>query len=901
MMRFDHVISAGTRERPANFLELDRSMKRFFSLLMTSLLALLLAACGGGGGSAGTISGSGSAVTIPFQVQAPDGQITFLFGQSVSYNIYGGTPPYRAVSSTSGIVAEVTGSTIKLSGAESAIGTVITNSGDVNVYDSGGSTPVKLSVFISSGYNLTLAAPSSLTMSSGSTRSFTFSGGVAPFQVFSTNPLVADASVSGNTISIIATGSTGFASIQLKDAADSTEFVSVDVVSTATVTGFFTTAPSDVTIQGGNTRTFTVGGGTPPYTAASSNTGVVQASISGSTLSLSAQGKGLATVNLVDAVGTPLAVSVNVEQSASSLAANIDLSTSTASIKSAGEEAVITAVVKSASNVGVAGQEVIFSASSGNLLAPTAQTDSSGVATVRLSPGSDKSLRSITITATAGAASKTVNVAVVGTSISVTGSTALQLGSSSSTTYSLRALDSSGNPVASVPMTVASALGNGVTPSAVTTDSNGNATVRFTPTRAGADKLTVSGLGTTGSLDIAVSSVNFTVQSPVANSSVNVGANQTVVVRYLNGGVGVAGQTVNFSTTRGSLIPATGIAVTDVNGDASIQITSGSAGPGTVTAQLPAVAPAIQPLGEVTLPLTFVAINPTAIQLQINPGAIAPNPSGQTNQTTVEATVRDATGNAVANRQVNFTIVADQSNGSLQSGTALTDSNGKARTNFISGPLSTPNNGVVIRADVVGTALTSNANLTVSGNALFITIGFGNTIDNLDPTTYSKPFSVYVTDANGVAVGNQVVTLSVIPDRYRKGRLAWNDPVWSFATGSPTASCLNEDTNRNGILDTGEDLSGNGLLTPGNVVVAVPGSVTTGIDGRAVFSLQYGEQFVPWIDAVLIARATVSGTESRRELPFSLSGLASDFDSETVPPAGVRSPFGVSAVCNDSN
>lgn len=587
-------------------------------------------------------------------------------------------------------------------------------------------------------------------------------------------------------------------------------------------------------------------------------------------------------------------------QGGSSLAASIDLSTSTAAINSASGEADITAVVKNASNVGLAGQAVVFAASSGNLLVSTTLTDASGVATVKLSPGSDKSLRSITVTATAGAASKTVDVAVVGTSLSVTGSTALQLGTSASP-YILRALDSSGKSIASVPLTVVSALGNAVTPSVVTTDSNGNATVSLTPTRAGADTLTVSGLGTSSSLDISVSSVNFTVQSPAANSSVNVGASQNVVVRYLNGGVGVMGQTVNFSTTRGTLNPSNGIATTDANGTATIEVISSSAGPGKVTAQLPAVPPATQALGEVSVPLNFVAVNPAAIQLQISPGAIAPNSSGQTNQATVEATVRDAAGNAVANRPVNFTIVADQSNGILQSGTAVTDTNGKARTNFIPGPEPTSNNGVEIKASVVGTALSSSAYLTVSGRALFITIGFGNTIQNLDETTYSKPFSVYVTDANGVAVGNQVVTLSVIPELYRKGWLTWNDvrSAWSFAAGSPTAYCLNEDTNRNGILDTDEDQSRDGLLTPGNVVVAVPGSVTTGSDGRAVFSLQYGEQFVPWIDVVLIARATVSGTESRRELPFSLSGLADDFANQNVSPAGATSPFGYSDLCTD--
>lgn len=44
----------------STYLELDQSMKRFFSFLMTSFLALLLTACGGGGGSGGTTGPVGS-------------------------------------------------------------------------------------------------------------------------------------------------------------------------------------------------------------------------------------------------------------------------------------------------------------------------------------------------------------------------------------------------------------------------------------------------------------------------------------------------------------------------------------------------------------------------------------------------------------------------------------------------------------------------------------------------------------------------------------------------------------------------------------------------------------------------------------------------------------------------
>ena len=92
---------------------------------------------------------------------------------------------------------------------------------------------------------------------------------------------------------------------------------------------------------------------------------------------------------LLDSAGASISVAVTVDQSGGSSVASIDLATNLAAIKSAGEEATITATIKNAGNVGVANQDVTFTSSSGTLLAPAAQTDASGVATVRLSAGSD--------------------------------------------------------------------------------------------------------------------------------------------------------------------------------------------------------------------------------------------------------------------------------------------------------------------------------------------------------------------------------------------------------------------------------------------------------------------------------------------------------------------------------
>jgi hypothetical protein len=358
--------------------------------------------------------------------------------------------------------------------------------------------------------------------------------------------------------------------------------------------------------------------------------------------------------------------------------------------------------------------------------------------------------------------------------------------------------------------------------------------------------------------------------SPASNTAIAIGASQTVTVQYKLSGTGVSGQTVSFSTTRGTFVASTGL--TDGSGQASAVLSSTTAGPAIVVAQIAGV-------GSVNLPVQFVATTPATIVVQSNPGSVLPNTSGNTNQTTIEAIVRDTNGNAVAGRQVNFTAIQDLSNGTLSPGNATTDANGRAQVQFIPGASSTPANGVEIQASVASTAISGTTFLTVNGKALFITIGFGNTISNLDETTYTKLFSVYVTDANGVSVGNQVVNLSVIPTVYYKGSLTSACPVgvaactvlWRYS-GVPTV-CANEDINLDGILNASEDTNGNGLLTPGNVVVAAPGSVTTDATGRATFSLQYGEQFAPWATVEISARATVAGTESRQSILFDLVAL----------------------------
>ena len=1004
-------------------MELDRSMKRFLSLLITSFLTLIFVACGGGGGSAGTPGGSanpsnfkvnapteatlavgqkvtysisggqapylvtntsptvvnavvsgatievtplraGAAVVslsptgggatfsisitvttsaTPLQVQAPD-SVTLRLGNSASYPILGGATPYRAVSSAPGVLTAVAvGDSLQVT----AVGT---GSAEVSIFDASSGTPLVRTFSVVQTSAFFTSAPSAINMGVGTQRTFTVTGGVAQYFVSSSNSSVADASLSGGVLTVVAGASNGVANVILRDSGGSSITIAVTV---GTSVSFFTDAPADLTIQAGTPRTFSLGGGVKPYRVASSNLGVVTAALSGdSGFTLTAVGRGTATVQLRDDLGASISLAITVAQGSAVAVSAIELTTNLVSIRSAGEEAVITALVKGASNAGVPNADITFSADTGILLAPDAQTNASGIATVRLAPGSNRANRSITVTARVGASSQTIVVAVTGSTVMVTGSSALQFGGSASP-YTARALDSGGNPISGLTLTANSVtLSNGVSPASAVTDLNGNATFNYTPTNSGADTLRVratsGSTNTDGTLAISISPVSFDFVAPTPAAGTQFGVNLALAsrpefrVRLAINGVATAGRTVSFTTTRGTVS-----AVTDLAGEYFVSLDSASAGAALVTAQvnrLPGDPGTGTVLGTVSREVNFTGVLPNAVRIQANPTSIPPNATGSTsNRAAITATVTDASANPVAGRQVTFNITADPSNGSLLNGVSTTDSSGIARTEYISGLNSSPTNGVIIQATVPpvnadipaalvtdGTAPNSAAaRLTVAGNALFITIGFSNTIDNVpgDPSTYRKPFSVYVTDASGLAVPNQTVTLSVIPTQYRKGTLEWNSTIWTFrpaSAGPPAiasslaAICPSEDQffadgrRNNGILDPGEDGpgpapagnpngNGNGRLTPGNVVIASPASLTTDSAGLATFNLLYGEQYAIWVDVDLVATATVSGTESRTLLPFQLTGVSSDFDQETVAPAARVSPFGTAPSCSALN
>lgn len=571
--------------------------------------------------------------------------------------------------------------------------------------------------------------------------------------------------------------------------------------------------------------------------------------------------------------------------------ASVTLLTSTPTIPSDGTSpATVSAFVRNASNQFMANVPVVFSASSGGLQITRSSTDDNGLAQATLSSAGDPANRTITVTAIAGGVTATVSVGVTGTSLSVQGPPALALGQQGTYTATLL----SGNqPVANVPVTIASQRTNPLSASSMTTDTNGRITFTLTAANGGNDTITVQGLGLSATQAVSVSSDSFTFTSPAPNAEVNLGAVQAVSVTWTVNGAPVVGQVVDFATTRGTV---TASAITNGSGVATANISASNAGGAVITASSGSAS--------TTLPIEFVATTPASIAVQPSSFTIAVGQSS-----TITAVVRDAAGNLVKNRTVLFTLT-DVTGGTLSAGTAVTDSQGRAQTVYTASNTTSANEGVVITATVQGApAVTGSVALTVARREVFISLGTGNEIQEPNQAQYRIEYVVQVTDSNGNGVPNVPVSMRLLSHQYFKGVRVPGTTSWATEyslTGSTSpvgAGCADEDANRNGILDDdlNEDFNGNRRLDAGNIALVSPSSIHTNADGFALVYVSYPQEYAYYLIVDLSASASVQGTEYVRTNRFMLPGSSEDFGDLQASPPGPFSPFGIANSCLNPN
>ena len=595
--------------------------------------------------------------------------------------------------------------------------------------------------------------------------------------------------------------------------------------------------------------------------------------------------------------------------------ATLTLLTSSPQMPSDGTaDATVTALVRDSNNNVVADVAVVFSADSGSLVTPTpAITDPNGQLATTLSTASDPTNRTITVTAIADTLQATITVDVIGTNLTLNGPGNLALNDTGS--YNVVLTDAGGNGIPNVDVTLASSNSNTLSASTVTTGASGQGSFDVTAATGGSDTLTADALMINASLALVVSNDAFAFTAPAANTEVNLGASQSVTVNWQQNGANVVGQQVTFSTTRGTVTPAS--INTDGAGNATVSVTAQNAGPAVVTATNAG--------GTSTqLDVEFVATVPDMLELQADPFTIAPG-----EQTSITAIVRDPTGNLVKNTVVSFQL-QDVTGGSLSVAQAVTDSQGRAQTFYTASSTTSASNGVIVTGTVQSApAVNDTVALTVAQRELFISIGTGNEIFEPNSAQFRKEFVIQVTDSQGNGVEDVSVSISVLSQRYFEGFLylfpdAITPDHWAVQY---TGTCQDEDTNRNGVLDgaedglvlcngvldAGEDANNNGVLDfgedtngscrieAGNIATAVVqgggGTFQTDGDGFGLIDVFYPQEFNVWVEVTLEAKTSVQGTEFAESTTFTLPGLGDDFNNVSNTPPGPTSPFGVDGSC----
>jgi hypothetical protein len=578
--------------------------------------------------------------------------------------------------------------------------------------------------------------------------------------------------------------------------------------------------------------------------------------------------------------------------------------------------ATISALVRDSKNNVVANVPVTFQASSGALTVTQGTTAANGTATATLATAGDPTDRDIKITGTAGASTATVDVSVIGTKLSMSGPSNMVLGDTQPYTVSL--VDSAGGGISGQSVDVTSTKDNTLNPSTFTTSTSGQGSFTVKAINSGTDTLTAAAAGLKATQTVAVSNDSFTFTSPAAGSTFHIGTPTTITIVWKSSGVPKAGQTINFTATRGTLSAAT--AITAADGSASVTISSTSAGPSVIAASASGVS------AEVIV--NFISTAPNSIALQAAPTTVPTQ-----GQATVTATVRDAppADNLVAGQTVDFALT-DSTGGTLSAASAVTNAQGQASVTYTASSTTSATNGVVIKGTVQGTSITGSTSLTVAGETVFLSLGTGNKISAILPTDtqYELPYTVQAVDSSGNGVNGVTVTFSVVSLGYGKGTLGWNGKIWlpgggiattfsadgNFATDHAIGiasviagldACNTEDPNNDGIedddynADKGTKQPGQPIIFPGQVVSTDVGSGVTANGGTAAVNLIYPKDHADWVAVRLTATATVQGSQSSTSVDFWLPGAAADYNQQNVSPPGPVSPYGQANTCSDAN
>jgi hypothetical protein len=373
-------------------------------------------------------------------------------------------------------------------------------------------------------------------------------------------------------------------------------------------------------------------------------------------------------------------------------------------------------------------------------------------------------------------------------------------------------------------------------------------------------------------------------------------------------GKGIVGAPI--SVTAGSLGTSTG--VTGSNGDYSYVYTAPTT---TGNLDIVAVAGGVTNTQSVSVQSSATAIGPASGVIQsasvsANPSVVSTNTSTTSNRTEIRALFVGNSNVPIERVRVRFDALDVDDNPSPLGGTFSTgdnivysDSSGIATSAYIPGTRSSPTNGVKIRACYSGSDFALGAcpnatftTITVVADALSVTIGSNDKI-GIGPQdlTYTRQFVILVVDASGKAKANVDIVPSIDLDRYWKGFFSRPTGATEWAQSANSGGCANEDINRNGVLESVEDINHSAAIEPrkSDVAVRILGTGKTDDSGAATVQIEYPQNVATWVRVKILVSATgVSGTEGRATWTEVLGAPGSAF-TQTTPPPFVSSPYGI--------
>lgn len=559
------------------------------------------------------------------------------------------------------------------------------------------------------------------------------------------------------------------------------------------------------------------------------------------------------------------------------------------------------------------------------------KTGSDGKLKGTVSIGSDKSLRTITVTAVSGSLTKTASLQVIDGSTNgapkaadltlALSSPTLQNSGTQTVTVTATAVDANRNTVANIPVTLAVDNGATIKVGAAVTNADGKVTGDIS---IGDDKTNrvVSVVATSGTLSrkAALQITGSQIKATLLPAVLSAGQTGKIQYKLLDfSGNPVPQKAVTIVSNPGGVQSA---GTSDLNGDFEYVYTAPAIG-GVLSIKASAIG--VESVSSVLVQgggLPGVTTKVQSASVSASPSVVPVNTPNTKNQAAIRALFLGALNAPIANIRVRFDLDGDKQSigGTFTSGSTMvySDANGVAATAYVPGSRFSPTDGVTVRACwdyndfAEGTCPNSTkTTLTVISDSLSVTIGTNDLISE-DETKlkYVNRFVVQVVDSSGLAAPDVQVSVSVDLLQYLKGVyvLGLNSQGRQLWLQQVAANCDNEDLNRNGVAEVFsngavEDANNSFNLTAGrpaleprkaDVAVSFEGSSKTDSNGVVVVKIEYPKNVASWdIYNLVVTASGVAGTEGRANYVAQLSVPAEVINKFDTAPPFIVSPYGV--------